>query len=37
MTRSADKTKASRFQGLDRDELLEAFQERRAMLQDGVA
>jgi hypothetical protein len=29
----AGKTKASGFQGIDRDELLEAFQERRALIE----
>jgi hypothetical protein len=31
MTRSADQTKASGFQGLDRDELVTAYKERAAL------
>mgnify|MGYP005996931547 CR=1 FL=1 len=33
----AIKTKASGFQGLDRDELLEAFRERKAIVEEGAA
>jgi hypothetical protein len=36
LRRWADKTRASKFQGLDRDELLEAYQERTAILNEAA-